>query len=366
MKNLRPILFILAFALLAYSPAFFRPLPYGTDSFYFLTELCGKRGFETQPIGAILAFQALPCDITTLRVMFFLCCAISALFASKLGKLYHEKGWLAGIFVFATPLWLLEFWKFENDGLAYPLLFAGAYFFYKGLQQETTKPKLFGIFLVLVAQTIWEGSFLWLIAFSLSWFWIAAAVLPALFIRFQTFAEQIIPHFNATESLPAYGLLYQMFLFTALMFVTQTGTLIAPISFFILIAFINAKYAIHASYLLAIAATFQFSKATTAYVKYLPLAGAIIVTVFLAFMSPDLPPDSQEMLAACLAVSEAEGQVICNDWSTGYWIEWFGGKPLAKGGGEQLCTGCQDCTILSYREFDCEQINEGRLKVYRC
>ena len=362
--------FIALFAFAAFSPAFFRPLPYGFDTFYFLEGVCQNGAFESQAIGTKALFSLLPCNIMALVAINSLLCVVSALIIAKTASLFSKKGWLAGIFVFASPIWLLEFWKIENDAYAYVILFAAAYFFFKGLKEGGLKSKLIGIFLVLVAQLFWEGSVLWLIAFSLSWFWLALPVIPALAFKFWEFIAQITPNFNATESTPGFGLLYQMFLFTALMYLRHLPLMIAPIGFFIIIALINAKFAIHATALLAIAATKQFENTKTIFNKWFPAFGAVIVVLFLASMSQDLPPDSQELKAAQLAIAEAEGSEICNDWGTGHLLSYLGGNPVARSGGRQVCQGCTNCIILSYREFDCPIINgaekEMDIKVYRC
>ena len=102
----------------------------------------------------------------------------------------------------------------------------------------------------------------------------------------------------------------------------------------------------------------------------MPIAGAIIAILFMAAMAASLPPTPQQVKTTQLAVAEAKGETICNDWGTGHWISFFNGKPLAAFGGEQLCFGCQDCIILSYRDFNCEIISDGNteldLKAYKC
>lgn len=374
----RHYFFIFLIALIAFSPIFFREMPYGWDAPYFLQASCDKKPLESEGIATNIAFLLLPCNIFVAKCLFFLCCLVSALFAGKLGSLYNKKGWLAGAFVFATPIWVTEFWKIENDGLAYPLIFAGAYFFYKGLKNKNTKDKVFGIGLVLIAFLFWQGAIIWVIAFFLSWKWSWIASIPMLFltaIKYRQynsyFIGRIMPRFGtATEYLPAYGFLYQGFLLTGLIFISRLPIMIAPTAFFITMAFINSKFAIQATFPLAIAATLQFENAKTVLMKWLPVLGTIIVICFTTSMCFSLPPSPQELMAAELAVAEAKGKTICNDWSTGHLIEYLGGKALAKGGGEQLCQGCKDCVMLTYRNFNCIQLNETKndreLKVYKC
>ncbi len=361
---------IIIIATLAYSPVFLRETPTSWDPYFFLDSVCNNSPLLNQPIGTKIVFGLLPCNIMAIQVLFLGLMIVSCIFIAKWGMLYNPKwGWFAGIAVFATPIWLLEFWKIENDAIAYTLIFIGAYYFYKGLKNKTTKEKLAGIGLVLLAFTIWEGAALWLIAFSLSWIWIAIPTLAVLAFNFKNFAGKIAPVSGAMESVPGFGMLYQAFLLTAIMFVPKITALLPATILFAIIAGINLKLAIHATPLLAIAATTQVAQSKTILMKLLPFAGIAIVILFTSSMVLNLPPTSQELMASQLAVEEAKGSIICNDWHTGHLINFLGGEPLAKGGIEQ-CRGCVDCIVLSYREFDCPILNdvngEMDLKVYKC
>jgi hypothetical protein len=66
-------------------------------------------------------------------------------------------------------------------------------------------------------------------------------------------------------------------------------------------------------------------------------------------------------------VNTAAGETIYNDRSTGYWIEWYGGVPYAKAGGDWNIEKANG-VVLDYKEHDCKQLNEKgvKLKVYLC
>ncbi len=317
-----------------------------------------------------MVFGVLPCNIFAIQLMFLGLMLISCIFIAKWGTLYNKDwGWLAGIAVFASPIWLLEFWKIENDAIAYTLIFIGAYYFYKGLKNKTTKEKLIGIGLVLIAFSIWQGAALWLIAFSLSWIWIAIPTLAILALNYRQFFTNLAPTSGAMESVPGFGMLYQGFLLTAIMFVPKITALLPATILFAIIAGINLKLAIHATPLLAIAATTQVAQSKTKLMKLLPFAGIAIVILFTSFMVLNLPPTPQEFLASELAVEEAKGSTICNDSHTGHLVAFLGGVPSSRGG-ILPCNGCVDCIALTYSEFDCKLLNDAngemKLKVYKC
>jgi len=373
----RQLILIFIVALLAFSPVLLRTNLYGFDPYFFFDSICNGTPLENQPIGAQLLFQFIPCNLFSINYILFVCLFFSCLFAAKLGELFSKDGWLAGIFVFCSPIWLLEFWKFENDIIAFPILFCSAWIFYRGMKNNYLKDKFLAIGLVLLAYTFWEGSLLWLIPFFMVWKWSFIASIPLFILAFLQqkqyfiyFISRIAPSFTVLENLPAFGLLLQAFLLNSLMFVKYVPLMIPPIAFFSLITFINMKFSIHLTYLLSIAATKQFQESKSKVMKYMPIAGIIIVSSFLAFSVVDLPPSPQELSAVEFAVSEAKGQTICNDWSVGHLIQFYGGQPLVKGGGKQECQTCIDCIVLSHREFNCPIINgatkENELKVYRC
>lgn len=366
----RYLFLIIIVATLAYSPVFLRANLTSWDPYFFLDSVCNNSPLLGQGIGTKIVFGLLPCNIIAVQVLFLGLMVVSCIFIAKWATLYNPKwGWLAGLTVFASPIWLLEFWKIENDAIAYTIIFVGAYFFYKGLKNGTLKEKLAGIALVSTAYFFWTGSALWLIAFSLSWFWIALPTLTIVAIKFQEFIQQIVPVSGAMESVPGFGVLYQGFLLTAIMFVPKIIALLPATILFTIIAGINLKLAIHATPLLAIAATTQVAQSKTRLMKLLPFAGITIMILFTSSIALGLPPTPQEVMASQLAVEEAKGSVICNDWHTGHLVSYLGGKPLARAGIEQ-CFGCQDCIVLSYREFDCPILNdvngETELKVYKC
>lgn len=385
---------VIAFSFLAFSPVFLRALPWEFDSFHFLGYVCEKNALKDQPIGANFVFSLLPCNIFAIRLLFFASLAVSCLFLGKWGALYSKKGWLAGIFVFGSLLFLTEYWKFENDALAYPLILASAYFFFKAQQKNTKSWTDYATSLLLLgaAATIWQGAMLWLIAFALTWkwdsdgayteyckekflkqprFWCRVLILLALALNFHKFIAEIAPKFgSATENLPGFGLLYQCFLFPSLMFLRFNKSLLPATILFLAIGWLNAKFAVQASFLLAIYAVYQFEN-TKGLMKWLPAIGAVITTVFLALSVQGLPPDSQELGAAQLAVKEAGSSQVCNEWSIGHLITYLGGAPTDYGGGQQQCTGCADCVVLTFVEQpNCRLLNrvgnDTDLRVYKC
>lgn len=384
MQKRLPFYFILFLVIstLAYTPAFLRDNPYGFDTYFFLYQVCSENPHKdeflaprTQPILGNLIEEALPCNITTIKILFFTCMLLSALFCGLLASQFRANGFIAATLIYATPVFTLEFYKFENDAIAYPILFAATWLFYTGLKQKNTTKQAIAITTTIVTLFLWEGSLLYTIVFLSTYAWFSIPFFLGSIALQQKFQELFITKIaptlhSATENLPAYGMLYQFFLIPALMYIKYTPLLIAPTVLFSLLAFINSKFAIHASFFLAIGASALMQRAETNLMKYLPLAGAIFMACFLFVLGPSLPPDSQEFTAAELAVISAEGQPICNEWGTGHLIRYLGGNPMAFGGGEQLDCSKHEGIVLSYQKIACKKLNktenDTQIGVYDC
>jgi hypothetical protein len=77
-------------------------------------------------------------------------------------------------------------------------------------------------------------------------------------------------------------------------------------------------------------------------------------------------PTDSEITQVKLAVQEANGEIIYNDWGFGHVINYFGGKALAKAGGKQPDLNCTGCVVLTNSEINCEKLNGLKPFVYRC
>lgn len=344
--------------------------PYGFDSYYYLNVVCnGAALTKSEPLLSQAFFSLVPCNVPfLLGINFFLmlgCC----IWASLLGEYFvPKKGWLAGFFVLASFLFTMSFFSIESEPFAYFLCLAAAWLFYSGKKFK----KLFAIALVLVATQFWLGSFLMFVAFSLSSLFLLPFSLIGIVWRWREVSGQLLPNFAVMESWPGYGLFYQGLLMVSFLYLKYLKPIFVPTTFFILIAFVNMKFAFFAAFFLAILAAKQATLKEIGWLRFLPFIGVLFCTCYLWGVAATLPPSVYDVGAVQLAVQEAHGSVVCNQWGYGHLISFFGGVPSDKAGGQQLCTSCKDCVMLTFEEQPAcrllmgEAENALQVKVYRC
>jgi len=350
--------FVSLFCFGFFALTFLNPYPYGSDSFYYLDIVCNGALFDKGELPLTVAlFSLLPCNMFVIKGLLFLCCLSAVLACSLLGEHFvKDKGWFAGIFVFASFLWLQQFWAFENEAFAFALLFPAAWLFYSGGFAK----KALAVFLAVVSCGFWMGGTLMLAVFALNSVFTA---IPLGFVAgyyYKVIIAQITPTPNLQESVLGFGLFYQGLLFVSLMFWRILPALFVPISFFSLIAFINLRFACFASFFLAILAAKQASYAKTKVLRGMPYVGVALCVIFFVGFFASLPPSLHEIEAVQLAVAEADGETICNNWTFGHEIRFFGGVPSDWSGGSQRCEKCVGCVMLVFDcPEDCVQLNEA-------
>ena len=342
--------FLTVFCLALFSLTFLNPFPYGYDSFYYLNVVCNGASFVAGELPLSIAlFSLILCNVVLIKVLLFLCCLSACLSAALLGEHFvKDKGWMAGVFVFASFLWLQTFWAFENEAFAFALLFPAAWLFYSG----KWKKKALAVFLTILACGFWTGSTLMLAVFGLSNIFSAIPLGFVAGFYHKAIVGQLTPNPFVQESWPGFGLFFQGLLFVSLMFWRMLPALFVPIGFFTTIAFVNMRFACFASFFLAILAAKQASFAKTRVLRAMPYVGVALCVIFFVGVSAGLPPTFHEIEAVRLAVAEADGEEICNQWGLGHMVEFFGGVASDKAGGQQQCTDCNDCVMLSY---DCPE-----------
>jgi hypothetical protein len=366
----KKLLAVFFFCLLAFSPIFFRPFPYGSDSYWFFGQVCQKGAFEAQPTGVLSLFPLIPCNFGIANLLLFACLFLSCASISLLGLVFNKKGWLAGIFAFGSLNWLLNFWQFENEAFAYPIIFFGIALFYWGLKQKRFFTTVFGIATVATGSFFfWFGGFYWIIAMALTWSIAGIIVLPLFFLPsfWEAFARNLRPYNSAVESFSAFGFLYQGLLLIGITKMKKARLLMPALLFFCFVAFLNAKFAVLLTPVLAVLSVFWWESSSVSYKAFFAVTLVLIVLVQ-ASMVFDLPPNAKQIEAVQLAVKEAKGETIFNDWSFGHWISFFGGKPLAAFGGSQPPLDCSGCVVLTVTERPwCKQLNDSNFpRVYRC
>jgi hypothetical protein len=331
--NVKQFFFVLALAFAFFVPYFFKTWLIGYDSYYYL---------RVWDIGSNVLYAK--------AMLFFLLCA-SALSISLLGEAISKKnGWLAGILVFLSPVFLQEFFKLETEAIAFPILFMSLFFFTK----EGKLNKIVGAAFVAIASFFWLPSFTWIIPASflfplLAFFWIPFIPFGINNIGYflpKAVQESFAPMQGVTFH---WGLLFFGIMALALLWKKKEWQKIRPLlPFFVvfsIMAALNGKFGIFLAPLLAVfavAAWEHFAPSWKRIAAYIMIASVFASGYSILFIHE--PTDTQ-VAAVQEVVQNANKKVICNNWSYGHLIEYFGGHPIAKAGGLQPnCEkDCPDC-----------------------
>ncbi len=201
------VLLIIPFIAYLYRPDFIGFDPYG---FLLLTCNANNAAGLTGITHAI--FSNLLCNFITLKIMLFSLAFISGCFIIKTAKLFSPKhGWKASYLIFLSSVYVLEFSKLENEAIAFTILFASLYLFFKGFKivKNSRKNHLTAFALVILAGLIWKGSIFYLIGYLLNISILIIALLPALtipfkgnFLYWKSLLENIIGTNNIAENQP--------------------------------------------------------------------------------------------------------------------------------------------------------------------
>ena len=364
----------------------FRTELIGFDSYYFLNHVCN--GLKTEWWSTSLLTPTLldfiPCNPLIINSILFFSLLFSTVGVAQTGNLIHEKyGWMAGFFLFMSSKWFQGFLAFEDDPIAYPFLFFSLYFLVKGMIKKNSKDKLISLLLVGLACLIWKGAILYFIVYGLSYIVSTIISMPILLLKGKEIISNLIPFNNVMENQAIIGISYTGTLFLGLILAPFFLPLILMPSFVFWTAILvfNAKFIIHALPFYSITVMLLYSRLKekrNEFIKWIPIL--LIALVFAVWLPSSYntinqypQPEQFNLIEKGIQLSQETGKPLKNEWSAGYWIEWLGGKPTAKGGyGEEQ--DYNKSIVISMNE----QLNEGldreclkvmesmKLKLYDC
>lgn len=331
--NFKQAILVLAVATAFFVPYFAKTWLIGYDSYYYLR------------------FWEVGSDLLHPKIALFYLLCVSALSISLLGESISKKnGWLAGIIVFLSPVFLQEFLKLETEAIAFPILFMSLFWFTK----EGKLNKIVGAAFVAIATFFWLPSITWLIPATflfplLYFFWLPAV--PAGINNSGYFLPKAVQEsFAPMQGITFHwGLLFFGIMALALLWKRKEWQKIKPLlPFFIvfsIMAGLNGKFGIFLAPLLAVfavAAWEHFAPSWKRIAAYIMIASVFASGFSILYIHE---PTDQTVLAVQEVVENAKGKTICNDWTYGHIIEYFGGKAIAKAGGLQPdcktdCPGC--------------------------
>ncbi len=291
------------------------------DSYHFACLACGCDIARSEAPLAFV-FSLLPCNLIVFKVLLYACALASILILEKTQR-------YAGFFAFLVPAFLLEFFRFENDTLAYPFLFAATYFFLKSYKKPVNfvRYQLFSVLFILLACGFWGGSLFMPFILSAGQLampmWILSGIFALLFGGqmfgwfFSSFDTTIV------ENMPFINL---PFLFPAL--------LLAPLGwkrswhnpawYALLLALIKPKLVVFSLIFLPIGIAQLVEKYPRTKAALLIPAVAIALASFMPLLH--YPPQQEAHSAIDYALQIAPDKQVSNDWDIGYIVKWHGGK----------------------------------------
>lgn len=345
----------------------------GFDGYHFMSYICQHNyidngTIEKTPPLSKLFFSIFPCNIFAVKLFLWFLLFVSTVIIAMMGKLFHEEGWLAGIFVYLSLLFPMEFLKFEDDQLAFPILFLAMYFFLKGVIEKKKKHQVFAFGLVLLGGMLWKGAISYAFAFAMFYpmLFLFSVVLSNAFPSYNFFGS-IFPDWNnlmkiAVENWPLLGLAMTGVLAWSYLWIEPI--LLFPVIFFTVVVLFKAQLAIHLVPLLAVSFVNKF-RASEDILKIFLVAFAVSMLFYTSLSIPNQMPTQGQKTAVKNALEYSDE--IKNDWMFAYLIEWYGGTPKYMEAGGLPDYDFSEGIILTRSKLDCELLNwHGEYNIYRC
>jgi hypothetical protein len=321
----------------------------GADGYYFMLQVCANEPLrDTMPIGQTI-FRLMPCSFEYAKLILFGLFFISTLIVAKLGELFHKHGWLAGVFVFLSPLWISEFLKFEDDVFSYPILFGAMYVFLKGVKEKKKRYQAIGVGLAVIGSLTWKGGVFYIFAMSLTFLWGLILSIPIIVWQFKKLFGSIMPSIRVLENYPIVGALYYYGLLVG--WLETKREYLPQLAFFFILTIVNQKFVIHAMPLLAIGVVpmwfnipkyakgiklkFKAPQELTKNLMYVILCTMLLFSYigYVTSIESRWPnQDVWEAIDYSIVMARDSNKSFKNDWSFGYWVMWKGGTPSGYGG----------------------------------
>jgi len=343
----------------------------GADTYYFLNHVCGEGELNELDLTRTF-FDFLPCNFIVLKTMLFFLCFSCVFSIALVGEFFNKKnGWMAGLWLFLSPIFFLEFTKLENDQIAYPFLFLAIYFFYKGFFKNRFCNRLIAVVLVLFATQFWGGSVFFLMAFAFGSLLFALASIPLLVLFWQKLFFTVLPRFPTFEWIVWENSLIGGIAYVFLLLLGYNGInwfLLPQLVFFTALFLLNSKFVFLVVPFLALGFVNYFEKLDKA--KY----GVLFKQVFLwlpfflavswGLVSLQQPPQPYHWSAVEFALDASSRPSIVNDWDFGYWVLFKGGRTEQFGAPKDFnASGI----VLTRKQLDCNLLKQfNDLRVYKC
>lgn len=378
-----PFLIFFILLLAVFSALFLRPDFVGSDTYGYLLISCKNVNVAEVPGIQFIAFRLLPCDFFVLKALLFCLCFVSGAAVIKMATLFSPKnGWRASYLLFLTSAFVLEFSKLENDQLAFPLLFASQYLFFKAVKTGDREAGLDSLMLVFAAAVLWQGAIFYLIGYALNVWLLALLAIPAIALYGQKIVASVIRSAVVAEDMPFQFHVHFLLNF-GLLGATLSPLLLPQALFFFALGVASAKFWVLSTPLLAVGAVLLLERLDSKFWHDMALCVSLVCAVALfqsVLMNPPQPSHWDAINFAMERAStidrsawdengklDAGAQVINNDWGMGYWVKWKGGETASYMSPAQQQEFSKGQVVVSEQELACPLLKEfGKVRVYKC
>ncbi len=368
-----------------FTPYFLREGFRGYDSYYFLDFIC-KENFELFELGnspplATIAFQILPCDIFLLKLLLFVLFFASILIIALTGELMFKDGWLAGIFVFFSPILWFNALKLENDSLAFPFVFGAIYYFVRFHLKQEKKDFFKALLAIGIGAGFWGGTLYLPFGFALQSIPFMAIALGTGIYFGRQLLSNALPFDKVLESNSIGAIInYVFYMFTIVGL--HRSKFLPILVFFMAFSLFNPKFSIFVIPFLALLIFDTKPFIPEKWFKMLPYIGIglILAWGFLIYFT-DNPTDQEiELTGFAVEKSRELNKRLFNDWPFGYVVEWFDFNASSWGGSQDLNkyrgieSKLENAIVLTSQDLNCTELkstyypfgDQRKLFVYNC
>jgi len=364
---------IAVFWLLLFTPFILRDGLTGYDSYAFVNATC-QETYEHDPAKpntafANVLFEILPCNMLVFKLLLLLLGLSSLLICCKTGELLDSThGWLAGVFLFLSPLFVQHFVKFENDQFGTPFIFASFYFLLKAKLSRKNYYRNLGtaFILLIIAALFWNSAGLVIIGASLEFVVIFFASLPIIYYYGKNLFESVASNPVILENTPGLSFI--------VVFLLNYGFFAAPMPaltiFMGLVAFLNGKYAILLLPLLSFGLINIFKDKFYSKFRNLFIGWAIGIGLATAILGVMIfPPtiDQWNAVDEAIELHESTGKPIKNLFQYGYMLDYRGYVAENYGFYEPgYLMDTNGYIVITFEDINCMKSNEIEPWVYVC
>lgn len=325
------ILFNLIFSLIPLIFYLIRPDLIDYDSYFFYN----NPTITNQIALANIILTIIPRDILLIKTLQFLSIVFCSITLSLTGQIINQKyGWLTGIIALSfAPVMVFEFFKFENEFIAFPFIFLGTYFFVKGTYERTwiNFSVMISIILLVVAGLIWMPTAFYVIGLGLFSILHIILAIPIIIFFGKQLIENLIPNNTIMERTFAAGILPSFLLLIGIGSFYTRFRYAFLLLFCTILMILNAKLIIFSTIWLSLGLMHFLAGYSEKVlpekqkVKRIIEIGLICSITFSLGIIFTAEPTQQQINAIQTTITLSNGNEITNDWDLGYWITYYGG-----------------------------------------